>query len=119
WVMWPLLGLSVVAVTLSLERAWFFVSQNHPGKLRRVAEMARLLRAGERTGAREMAAHGRGAMVRGVCEEVVVRMLDEPRLTEASAIDAVEAQCRRMKRFMETLSTIVTAAPMLGILGTV
>lgn len=133
WVMWPLLGLSLVAVTLSLERGWFFVAQNGPGRLRKAEEMGRRLRAGDRAGARGVALGERGgekprpsrslrAGVRGsggVYEDVVLRMLDEPRLTEAAAVDVVESQRRRMERFMATLSTIITAAPMLGILGTV
>jgi biopolymer transport protein ExbB len=35
------------------------------------------------------------------------------------AVEAVEAQRPRFDRFMVTLSTIITAAPLLGILGTV
>jgi len=46
WVMWPLLALSVVALGLVLERAWFFLRTNHPGRLSRVSQMARLLRQG-------------------------------------------------------------------------
>ena len=46
-------------------------------------------------------------------------MLAGERITEALAVDAVESQRRRLERFMPTLSTIITAAPMLGILGTV
>ena len=37
----------------------------------------------------------------------------------AAAVDAIEAQRPRLERFLPTLSTIITAAPMLGILGTV
>ena len=44
--------------------------------------------------------------------------LDEP-VTDALVVDVVESQRPRLERFMPTLSTIITAAPMLGILGTV
>lgn len=114
WVMWPLLALSIIGAALSLERGWFFVRQNHPGRLRRVERMAATLRRGERDAAKQLAVQDDSLYA-----DVVLRMLDEPRMTDAAAIDAVESQRRRMERFMPTLNTIITAAPMLGILGTV
>jgi len=39
--------------------------------------------------------------------------------SDAAALQAVESQRPRLTRFMPTLGTIITAAPMLGILGTV
>ncbi len=48
----------------------------------------------------------------------VSQMLDGP-ATESVALAAIEAQRRPLERFLPTLSTIITAAPMLGILGTV
>lgn len=112
-VMWPLLGLSVLAVALLLERALFFARTNAPGRLSRVATMARRLRSGDRAGASQLA--DADPTVYG---DTVRRLMDEA-LTEASATDALEAQRRRLERFLPTLSTIITAAPMLGILGTV
>lgn len=112
-VMWPLLGLSVLAVALTFERCWFFVRINHRGRQRKVQKLAQLLRQGEHERARDLAADD--ATVYG---EVVRRLLDEP-ASDASAGDAVESQRHRLERFMPTLSTIITAAPMLGILGTV
>ena len=116
-VMWPLLALSLLVVTLCVERAWFFVAHNHPGRLRRVERIAAMLRrgdSGDRETVRQMAA--KDGSVYG---DVVLRLLDEPRLTDAAIVAAVESQRRRLERFMPTLSTIITAAPMLGILGTV
>ena len=40
-------------------------------------------------------------------------------VTDAVASEAVEDERGRLDRFMVTLSTIITAAPLLGILGTV
>jgi biopolymer transport protein ExbB len=112
-VMWPLLGLSVVALTLGLERGWFFFVTNRGGRVDRAARLAGLLRAGQHDAARQLAATDGG-----LYGDVVLRLLSEP-VTEAAALDAVESQRRRLERFMPTLSTIITAAPMLGILGTV
>ena len=112
-VMWPLLALSVVAVTLMLERAWFFLTTNGGSRLLRVSAMSKALRAGRHGDAKQQAAAD--ASVYG---DAVRRMLDE-QVTEAGAIDAIEQQRARLERFLPTLSTIITAAPMLGILGTV
>lgn len=112
-VMWLLLAVSVLSLTLILERAWFFGRTNSAGRLRRVAEVARLLRRGEQEAARPFAKQDTT-----VYGDAVRQLLDEPP-TEAGAVEAVELQRARLERFMPMLSTIITAAPMLGILGTV
>ncbi|HEX7009831.1 MAG TPA: MotA/TolQ/ExbB proton channel family protein [Phycisphaeraceae bacterium] len=113
WVMWPLLGLSLLSATLLFERCWFFVLMNHPDRLRRVDRLGWLLRQGGIEQARALA--GEDGSVYG---DVVRRLLSEP-INDASIAQAVEAQRRRLERFMPTLSTVITLAPMLGILGTV
>ncbi len=112
-VMWLLLAVSVLSLTLILERAWFFGRTNSGGRLCRVAEVARMLRQGERERAAVFAKQDPT-----VYGDAVRRLLDEPP-TEAGAVEVVELQRSRLERFMPTLSTIITAAPMLGILGTV
>ena len=112
-VMWPLLVLSVLAVALLVERGWFYAGLNRRRRLERVATMARRLGAGDRAGARQLAdADG------SVYGRAVSRLLEEGS-TEASALSAVESQRRDLERYLPVLSTIITAAPMLGILGTV
>ena len=111
--MWPLLALSILAVALLLERGFFYLSQNTPGRRARAARLARLLRRGDRDGARRLADAGGGLYC-----DTVTRLLDEPP-SEAAAVEAVELQRARLERFLPTVSTIITAAPMLGILGTV
>ncbi len=113
-VMWPLLALSLVAMTLVFERVWFWSKTNRRRSLEGAAEMARLLRGGRHEAARELA---RGDDT--VYGRVVSALLDEPVVSEASAVGVVEAHRGGLERFMPTLSTIITAAPMLGILGTV
>jgi len=112
-VMWPLLALSLMSATLIFERCWYFLRANHPGRMARVRAMAKRLRQGDRAGAKAIADADRGIYAR-----VVQRILDEP-ATEAAAVDIVESYRPGLERFMPTLSTIITVAPMLGILGTV
>lgn len=112
-VMWPLLGLSLLSATLIFERCWFFIRANNPGRMSRVRQMSQRLRTGDKAGARAIAEADRGLYA-----SVVRRVLDEP-ASEALAVDIVESCRPRLERFMPTLSTIITVAPMLGILGTV
>lgn len=112
-VMWPLLAMSVVGVTLCLERLWFWITTNRPGRHDDLQRLARLLREGHNDKAMQLMARDRS-----IYGKLVTRLLDEP-ISDALVVDVVESQRPRLERFMPTLSTIITAAPMLGILGTV
>ncbi len=115
YVMWPLLVLSVVAVTLLLERAWYFLRTNGSASLGRTQRVTRLLREGDRAAAANLASGDST-----VYSQVARELLDGGGpVSEARAVDAIESHRRELERFMPTLSTIITAAPMLGILGTV
>lgn len=114
WVMWPLAALSVLGLTLIFERCWFWLATNTPWRVGRYRRVGRYLRGGQF----ERAA----ALIdgdRSIYGRLVRRLMDEPSVTDAVATDAFEDQRPRMERFMPTLGTIITAAPMLGILGTV
>ena len=113
WVMWPLLALSILGLTLSFERVWFWLRTNNAVAVDRVRRMGELLRAGDKMAAKLMADKDRSVYGR-----IAAAML-AGKATEAAAAAAVDDQRPRMERFMSTLSTIITAAPMLGILGTV
>jgi len=112
-VMWVLLGLSLLSVGLAFERCWFWARTNRPGRQAMMERMGQLLRHGQNDLARELARTDRtiyGGLVR--------RMLEEQG-SPALLVEAVEGHRPQLERFMPTLSTIITAAPMLGILGTV
>lgn len=112
-VMWPLLVLSVVSVMLSFERALYWYRQNGPGAKRGFASLMEALRRGDRARASALAETSDTVYAR------VARALLEDGASDAVAVGCVETERIRMDRFMASLSTIITAAPMLGILGTV
>ena len=112
-VMWPLLVLSVIAVTLILERTWFYLSTNGPARRERIYQLSKLLRASKLDEAKKEAKRDRS-----IYGNAVSQLLEEAP-SESAAVDAIEAQRSRLERFLPMLSTIITAAPMLGILGTV
>jgi len=113
WVMVPLFALSVVSLGLIFERTWFWTLTHRPRRLRRLAALNDALRRGDEARARGLIDGDRSPFA-----EVARRLLRHG-ATEAVAVEIVEAQRPRLDRFMVTLSTIVTAAPLLGILGTV
>lgn len=114
WVMWPLLLLSVLSVTLCLERAWFWLRLHSPSCRRRLNRLSTALRTGEGPEARRLV----GGAPSSVYSLLASRLLDE-RASDVVAVECVEELRPVVERFMPTLSTIITAAPLLGILGTV
>lgn len=114
WAMWPLLVLSVVSVTLCLERGWFWLGLHSPARRRRFNKLNSALRSGNREEAQRLAGKSR----RSVYAALASRLLAEPP-SDALAVECVEELRSVVERFMPTLSTIITAAPLLGILGTV
>jgi len=113
YVMIPLLVLSIISVTLILERCWFWLLVGGRGSMRRLEKLNAVLRKGETAKAKEMVK--RDSSPYGI---VAKAMLDDGP-SDAVAMEAVELQRPRIDRFMVALSTIITAAPLLGILGTV
>ena len=109
----PLIGLCVVSVTLTLERAWFWLTVHRPGRQAGWEALARALRKGE------------GPRIRKLLDgdstvyAAFVRQIWAQGATDAVVLEAVEGQRPRIDRFMNALSTIITAAPLIGILGTV
>jgi biopolymer transport protein ExbB len=112
-IMWPLLILSVLGVTLIFERCWFWLRTNNAASLTRFRLLRDTLNRGNWATAKTMV-----AMDNSVYGQIVRSLLDDQN-NDAAAAAALETQRPRMERFMGTLSTIITAAPMLGILGTV
>lgn len=112
-VMWPLLALSVVTVALIIERAIYWSLTHRPGRSRWVALCAERLRAGDSAGALVLARADPTVYGR------LVRSLAERPAHAALAVELTEEHRPGLDRFGAWLSTAITAAPLLGILGTV
>ncbi len=112
-VMWPLLALSILSVTLTVERAWFWHRMSARGTRVRLRALVNALRMNDAETVVLLAKEDDGPYA-AVAADLAC---DGP--SDAIAIAAVERQRPRLERFLNVQSTIVTAAPMLGILGTV
>jgi len=113
-VMIPLIALSVVALGLVIERTWFWLSTNSISRVRRLSKILPLLAHGDAK-AKQAMLRDNSAYGRIYREIVNVRR----GAIDAASLSAVESERPRLERFLTTLSTIITAAPLLGILGTV
>jgi len=105
--------MSVVAVTLSVERLLFWMVTNRPGRASSLSRLSDRLRAGDWPAVRAIVAKDGSIYGR-----VVSALLDRTP-SESALIELVELERSRIERFSLTLSTIITAAPLVGILGTV
>ncbi|MEM0983208.1 MAG: MotA/TolQ/ExbB proton channel family protein [Planctomycetota bacterium] len=120
WVMWPLLALSVLSVTLTVERSLFWVSTNSRRRSRALSKIAALIREGDFD-----AAFARASDDHSVYGRLLERLLRTARgpkagpVSESYALEEAETLRSAIDRFSATQSTIISAAPMLGILGTV
>ncbi len=117
WVMWLLIGLSVVSVAIMLERAWFYFSlrDDVPGLATKLRQQ---LRDGDLDGARE-------AMQKSPSAEaaVVVAGLGEADRGAKAAEEAMEGakalQRMKLERRLAFLGTLGNNAPFIGLFGTV
>ncbi|MDR3362388.1 MAG: MotA/TolQ/ExbB proton channel family protein [Desulfovibrio sp.] len=110
-VMWPLLLCSVTALTIILERAYFWARLDLD---RDRAEIETLLEAC-RTRQDAPGPEGGSTVFKMLLSGVAHEGYAGARAMESAALEEIRA----MRRGMNILDTIITIAPMLGILGTV
>jgi len=114
-VMYPLLACSLVSVTITIERAIFWVREHRSRDRGRLDHLADLIAQGNIAQAQQLCEGSEDPIVR------VVRFALGHRhesLEAALRLGAGE-EIRRMGRYLKIHDTIVTLAPLLGILGTV
>ena len=121
WVMYPLGALSVVSLGLTIERTLFWVTTHRAGRARTVGRITNELRRRDLSAAASIAGKDRSIYGRFASE-----LIDEarsqksgPGLHDSFALERAEARRPAIERWSTVHSTIITAAPMLGILGTV
>lgn len=114
-VMYPLLACSVISLSVILERTLFWIREGRRADGALVDEVLDLARSRQYD---EIRTRTKGA------DDYVVKILvcglvhREFSLSKAMEMAAIE-EIKRMKRYLSVLDTMITAAPLLGILGTV
>ena len=114
-VMWPLLFCSLTVLTVVLERIFFWTGLEKKRDRALVDEVLALAEREDWQTIRTKTASSCDHVLRLLAVGILHRDYDMGRAMEAEAQLVVE----RMNRFMPVLDTIITVAPLLGILGTV
>src|SRR5690606_7738024 len=117
WVMWLMLGLSVISVAIMLERAWFFWSLRDD-VARLASELRSLLRNNDIDGARKRMEQSPSAeaavVVAGLAEADRGARSAEEAMRGASALQRL-----KLERRLAFLGTLGNNAPFIGLFGTV
>lgn len=114
-IMWPILLLSFVAITVVVERLLFIVRENAS---REPEVVEKMLEAVERRDIEGALAIGRKS--KDFIAKVLVYSLSNREYSLSNAfIRASGQELARFQQGMATLDTCITAAPLLGLLGTV
>lgn len=114
-VMWLLLLCSIVSLTIVIERIFFWigVNLNHDPDL--LNEVMELSREGQWEGVRDKAMGSKNYIVRVLVSGILHREFSMLKAMESASAEEIG----RMRRFMGIMDTMITAAPLIGILGTV
>jgi biopolymer transport protein ExbB len=108
----PLLGCSIVALAVVIERLAFWWRQGDQGAAERALELAE---RGKLDEALEIARNAGGVTAR-----VIAAGLAERQVAPAVAMEAAaQTQMSRLRSYLPVLDTIITLSPLLGLLGTV
>ncbi len=114
-IMYPLLACSIISVTFIIERAIFWFGYRLRGDRARLREVLDKLRKRETASVRDLIGNSRDPLLK-----VVLLGLDNGQKSLRGNMEMAYAEEeKRFNRFMMVLDTIVTLAPLMGILGTV
>ncbi|MCP4665892.1 MAG: MotA/TolQ/ExbB proton channel family protein [Deltaproteobacteria bacterium] len=114
-VMYPLLLCSMIALTVIIERALFWVIEGMRRKQPLVDRVLELCREGDWDAVREDVRGSKDYVIRVLVSGILHREFSMVKAMESAAAEEV----KRMGRNMGVLDTMITVAPLLGIFGTV
>ncbi|MBT3222794.1 MAG: MotA/TolQ/ExbB proton channel family protein, partial [Proteobacteria bacterium] len=114
---WPILGLGLLALLLGLERLvslW-----RHSTRVDvLLCQVIDLIHNGQITEAKRLANHTRGAAARVLARGLENAHLEQKKLKDVLS-EALSRELPRLERFLPILAVIAAVAPLLGLLGTV
>ncbi|WP_394835883.1 MotA/TolQ/ExbB proton channel family protein [Pendulispora rubella] len=117
WVMWLLIGLSVISLAIAIERAWVLLRRG--GDVRTlVLDLNRLLRAGEIDYAQELLAKSK-CVEATVAQAGLAELERGPKAAEQAMAAARGVERSRLEERLGFLGTVGNNAPFVGLLGTV
>lgn len=112
WMMIPIIGCSLIALTISIERLIYFKKF---GSSRMAPKMLSLIEQEKFTDALAIAEQHPSPILRVIASGVYQRTNYPSKAMEATAI----VELTKMKRGLPVLDTVITLGPLLGLLGTI
>jgi biopolymer transport protein ExbB len=113
--MYPLLLCSIISLSVVIERLFFWIGVERAHNQALLQEVLELCRQGDWEAVRLKAAGSNNYVIRVLISGILHRDYSLSKAMESAAAEEVS----RMGRFMGALDTMITIAPLLGILGTV
>lgn len=114
-VMYPLLGCSILALTVIIERTFFWIREDLRRDQILVDDVLEFCRKGNWAVVREKVAGSKDFVIRILVSGILHREFSMGKAMETAASDEI----KRMRRYLGVLDTMITVAPLLGIFGTV
>lgn len=113
-IMWPLLVTATLALAVTLERSWFWWTTSRQRNQQQVEAVLALIETGQLKAACESVNGSKDFVARTLSHG-----LNHHAAMQGALQTAASAELERMGRFLPVLDTIVTLAPLLGLLGTI
>lgn len=114
-VMWPLLACSLISLTVIIERVFFWISIEKNRNRVLMDEVLSIAEKGDWELIREKTKGCRDFVIKVLVVGILHRQFSMTKAMEAE----VENVVKQMRKKMMVLDTMITAAPLLGIFGTV
>lgn len=115
FIMYPLLICSIISMTFAIERLIFWVKEKNARNFNLLNDIMAKAEAGCYNDALKLAEGSKDHVVRVICSGLAHIEFSMISALEMAAGDEIS----RMKRGLTVLDTMITMAPLLGILGTV
>jgi biopolymer transport protein ExbB len=114
-VMWPILASALVAVAVVGERTFWWLHESRKRDPKRMEELLAALENGDVTAAKAISENSEDAVIR-----MIRHGLAHAQTSLLGALQlAAGIELKRAGRFLTVMDTLVTLAPLLGLLGTV
>ena len=114
-VMYPLLACSIIALSVVIERAIFWLRLGIKSQPSLVDQILELARQGDWESIKNKTVDTKDYVIKILVSGILHKEFSMIKAMEAAAADEI----KNMRRFMGVLDTMITVAPLLGIFGTV
>lgn len=113
--MWPIAVVTVAAISIITERSWWWIQHARQRRPRDLEQVLVALEASDLAGAQQLSAGSTDAVLRVVHAGLTHRHASLQGALQAAA----GIEIKQAGRFLTAMDTIITLAPLLGLLGTV